>query len=140
MGVDWDRLVGQGGAYLVERAAAVQRMGRLTPATLRLVEDEAQRLKFILDEEIVRLEPAGALTPAAIATLRMLYQARLDAAESVIAAAQEMEESAPTLPSPRGGGKPVVTTHRFQWTGDRWDNRRRSVIAALELLVRAPEL
>jgi PncC family amidohydrolase len=33
-----------------------------------------------------------------------------------------------------------VATHRFQWTGDRWDNRRRSVIAALELLVRAPEL
>ena len=31
-----------------------------------------------------------------------------------------------------------VTTHRFQWTGDRWDNRRRSVIAALELLVSAP--
>ena len=29
------------------------------------------------------------------------------------------------------------TTHRFQWTGDRWDNRRRSVIAALELLVQA---
>jgi PncC family amidohydrolase len=27
------------------------------------------------------------------------------------------------------------TTHRFLWTGDRWDNRRRSVIAALELLV-----
>jgi nicotinamide-nucleotide amidase len=34
----------------------------------------------------------------------------------------------------------AVTTHHFQWTGDRWDNRRRSVIAALELLVRAPEL
>src|SRR3989441_3509228 len=34
----------------------------------------------------------------------------------------------------------TVSTHRFQWTGDRWDNRRRSVIAALELLVRAPEL
>jgi PncC family amidohydrolase len=33
-----------------------------------------------------------------------------------------------------------VTTQRFQWTGDRWENRRRSVIAALELLVRAPEL
>src|SRR5216683_6768485 len=40
----------------------------------------------------------------------------------------------PTLPSPRGGGESVLT-HRFQWTGDRWDNRRRSVIAALELLV-----
>ena len=34
----------------------------------------------------------------------------------------------------------ALTTHRFQWTGDRWDNRRRSVIAALELLVRALEL
>jgi PncC family amidohydrolase len=50
-----------------------------------------------------------------------------------------------------GGSKPAgltfigiaaqaSTTHRFQWSGDRWDNRRRSVIAALELLVRAPEL
>jgi len=45
----------------------------------------------------------------------------------------------PTLPSPASGGGESVTTHRFQWTGDRWDNRRRSVIAALELLVRAPE-
>jgi PncC family amidohydrolase len=32
------------------------------------------------------------------------------------------------------------TTRRFQWSGDRWDNRRRSVIAALELLVQALEL
>ncbi|HVH65730.1 MAG TPA: CinA family protein [Candidatus Acidoferrum sp.] len=32
-----------------------------------------------------------------------------------------------------------ITTNRFQWTGDRWDNRRRSVIAALELLVQALE-
>ena len=39
--------------------------------------------------------------------------------------------AAPTLP---GGGESVLT-HRFQWSGDRWDNRRRSVIAALELLV-----
>src|ERR1700736_763212 len=40
---------------------------------------------------------------------------------------------APTLPSPASeGGK--VLTQRFQWTGDRWDNRRRSVVAALELL------
>jgi len=40
---------------------------------------------------------------------------------------------APTLPSSASGGGESV--HRFQWTGDRWDNRRRSVIAALELLV-----
>src|ERR1700674_2971851 len=49
--------------------------------------------------------------------------------------------AAPTLPYPRWGGKILTsTTHRFQWTGDRWDNRRRSVIAALELLVQALEL
>jgi PncC family amidohydrolase len=42
---------------------------------------------------------------------------------------------APTLPSSSEGGK--VLTQRFQWTGDRWDNRRRSVVAALELLVQA---
>ena len=45
----------------------------------------------------------------------------------------------PILPSPASRGEESVTTHRFQWTGDRWDNRRRSVIAALELLVSAPE-
>jgi nicotinamide-nucleotide amidase len=42
--------------------------------------------------------------------------------------------AAPSLPSTNVGGEAVLT-HRFQWTGDRWDNRRRSVIAALELLV-----
>ena len=46
----------------------------------------------------------------------------------------------PTLPSAASGGGESVTTHRFQWTGDRWDNRHRSVIAALELLARAPQL
>jgi PncC family amidohydrolase len=47
-----------------------------------------------------------------------------------------------TPPSPASGeGKSMAaSTYRFQWTGDRWDNRRRSVIAALELLVRTPEL
>ena len=46
----------------------------------------------------------------------------------------------PTLPCPGGAGEVTTSTYRFQWTGDRWDNRRRSVIAALELLVRTPEL
>src|ERR1700682_3704153 len=127
MGTDWERVQGQGGAYLVERAAAVRRSGRLTPLALGMGEAEAQRLKFILDEEISRLEPAGGLTPAAIAALRTHYQARLDAAENVVAAArrmaqvtptpavpqkgreQEMREvaglAAPTLPSPGGRGK-----------------------------------
>src|SRR6202165_571824 len=124
MGSDWEGMQGQGGAYLVERAAAVLKSGRLTPLALGLVEAEAQRLKFILAEEIARLEPAGDLTPAAIAALRTHYEARLDAAENVIAAARRMvepptptpapspplpqrgreEERAPTLPSPASGG------------------------------------
>jgi len=35
---------------------------------------------------------------------------------------------------------PKPTTHRYRWTGDRWENRRRSVAAALELLARAVEV
>src|SRR5438132_9890788 len=110
MGTDWERMRGQGGAYLVERAAAVLKNGRLTPLALGLVEAEAQRLKFILNEEIARLEPAGDLTPAAIAALRTHYQARLDAAENVIAAARAIAETAPTLPSSTGGGEVTAPT------------------------------
>ena len=104
---------GQGGAYLVERAAAVLQNGRLTPLAVALVAAEVERLKFILDEEIARLEPAGDLTPAAIAALRTQYQARFDAAVNVIAAARGLVEktptpalhqTAPTLPSPASGG------------------------------------
>src|SRR5205807_1953222 len=113
MGTDWERMQGQGGAYLVERAAAVLKNGRLSPMAVALVEAEVERLKFILDEEIARLEPAGDLTPAAIAALRTQYQARLDAAVNVIAAARGLVEktptpalhqTAPTLPSPASGG------------------------------------
>src|SRR5260370_23197358 len=104
MSVDWDRLAGRGGAYLVERAAAAMLYGQLTPLALGLVEEEVERLKFILDEEMSRLQPAGDLTPAAIAALRAQYQARLNAAEKVIAAARRMEATAPTLPSPASGG------------------------------------
>jgi hypothetical protein len=110
MVTDWERMQGQGGAYLVERAAAVLQNGRLTPLALGLVEAEAERLKYILNEEISRLEPAGDLTPAAIAALRTHYQSRLDAAQNVIASARRLVEKAPTLdraptlPSPASGG------------------------------------
>jgi hypothetical protein len=107
MGTDWERMQSQGGAYLVERAAAVLQNGRLTPLALGLVEAEVERLKFILDEEIARLEPAGDLTPAAIAVLRTHYVARLDAAQKVVATARGKAET-PTLPSPAGGPPPTV--------------------------------
>src|SRR5260370_20542958 len=106
MGTDWERIQGQGGAYLVGRATAALLYGQLTPMALRLVEEEVERLKFILDEEISRLQPAGDLTPAAITAPRTHYQARLDAAANVIAAARRMAAvgPAPTLSSPGGGG------------------------------------
>ena len=53
-------------------------------------------------------------------------------------AGPEAEGSKPVGLTFVGLAADALTTHRFQWTGDRWDNRRRSVIAALELLVRAP--
>src|SRR6202165_35256 len=104
MGTDWERMQGPGGADIVARASAVLKNGRLTPLALGLVEAEAQRLKFILNEEIARLEPSGDLTPAAIAALRVHLQARLDAAEDVLAAARRMAATAPTVPSPASGG------------------------------------
>src|SRR5207248_8254254 len=108
MGTDWERMQGQGGAYLVERAAAVLQNGRLTPLAVALVAAEVERLKFILDEEVARLQPAGDLTPAAIAALRAYYQGRLDAALNVIVAAARISE-APTLPSPASGGGKVTS-------------------------------
>src|SRR6202162_5931642 len=101
MGLDWDRVVGEGGAYLVERAAAVQQNGRLSPTALRLVVEEAQRLKFILSEELARLKPEGDLTEGAIAVLRSHYHTRLDAAARVIAAAHQLATPHPVL-SPQG--------------------------------------
>lgn len=38
-----------------------------------------------------------------------------------------------------GIADPTAQTHRYQWTGNRWENRRRSVLAALELLAQAVE-
>jgi hypothetical protein len=121
MGLDWDRVVGEGGAHLVERAAAVQQNGRLSPTALRLVVEEAERLKFILSEELARLKPEGDLTEGAIAVLRSHYQTRLDAAVRVIAAAHQLatphpdlspqgvkETSAPTPTSPASGGGDTV--------------------------------
>jgi hypothetical protein len=132
MGLDWERVAGEGGAYLVERAAAVQQTGRLSPTALRLVVEEAERLKFMLTEEIARLKPEGDLTESAIAALRVHYQTRLDAAERVVAEAHRVatphrepppqwgigmptprpapppqgarDVAAPTLPSPASGG------------------------------------
>jgi nicotinamide-nucleotide amidase len=78
-------------------------------------------------------------TAAAMATgVRELLQADIGVSITGVAG-PDVEGSKPVGLTYIGIAAGAVTTHRFQWTGDRWDNRRRSVIAALELLVRAPE-
>ena len=86
MSADWKDVTGKGGAYLIERAQAVQKSGgTLSPVALQLVQEEAERLKYILEEELFRLHPAGDLTPEAITALRGLFAARIVAAQQVLA-------------------------------------------------------
>jgi len=79
-------------------------------------------------------------TAAAMATgVRHLLHADIGVSITGVAG-PEAEGNKPVGLTFIGIAAATSTTQRFQWTGDRWDNRRRSVIAALELLVRAPEL
>lgn len=74
-------------------------------------------------------------TAAAMATgVRQLLQADIGVSITGVAG-PDAEGAKPVGLTFIGVAAPASTTHRFQWTGDRWDNRRRSVIAALELLV-----
>ena len=74
-------------------------------------------------------------TAAAMATgVRQLLHADIGVSITGVAG-PDAEETKPVGLTFISIAEPASTTHRFQWTGDRWDNRRRSVIAALELLV-----
>ena len=76
-------------------------------------------------------------TAAAMATgVRRLLQADIGVSITGVAG-PDAEGAKPVGLTYIGIAAVAVSTHRFQWTGDRWDNRRRSVIAALELLVQA---
>ena len=81
-------------------------------------------------------EPVAAAMAAGI---RRLLRADIGVSITGVAG-PDVEGSKPvglTLIAIDAGGN--SQTHQFQWTGDRWDNRRRSVVAALELLVQALE-
>ena len=74
-------------------------------------------------------------TAAAMATgVRELMRADIGVSITGVAG-PDAEGSKPVGLTFIGIAAGATTTFRFQWTGDRWDNRRRSVIAALELLV-----
>jgi nicotinamide-nucleotide amidase len=103
--------------------------------------DQVKREQLGVSE--ATLHHSGAVseqTAAAMASgVRQLMHADIGVSITGVAG-PEAEGSKPVGLTFIGIAGTSVTTHRFQWTGDRWDNRRRSVIAALELLVRAPEL
>ena len=96
-----------------------------------------------LDVPEATLDRYGAVSEQTAAAMASGVRQRLHADVGVSitgVAGPDAEGSKPAGLTYIGIATTAVTTQRFQWTGDRWDNRRRSVIAALELLVSAPEL
>ena len=89
------------------------------------------------DTTLRRYGAVSEQTAAAMATgVRQLLQADIGVSITGVSG-PEAEGGKPVGLTLIGIDAPTLTstTLRFQWSGDRWDNRRRSVIAALELLV-----
>jgi PncC family amidohydrolase len=81
----------------------------------------------------------SAQTAAAMASgVRRLLRADIGVSITGVAGPGQEEGKAAGLTF-IGVAAPQPTTQRFDWTGDRWANRRQSVLAALELLARALE-
>jgi nicotinamide-nucleotide amidase len=86
-------------------------------------------------EETIRTE--GAVSAAAARAMaegvRLLLRADLGLSITGVAG-PAAEESKPAGLTFIGLSGPSSEARRWQWSGDRWENRRRSVMAALELL------
>jgi PncC family amidohydrolase len=82
----------------------------------------------------------GAVSPEVAAAMaigvRRLLQADLGVSITGVAGPGP-EERKPAGLTFIGLAVPEPGTHRFEWTGDRWANRRQSVMAALDLLAGA---
>jgi PncC family amidohydrolase len=91
-----------------------------------------------VSEEMLRRYGAVSEQVAAVMASGVRQLLKADIGVSITGVAgPHAEDSKPAGLTFIGIAGPSSQTARFQWTGDRWDNRRRSVIAALELLVRA---
>jgi nicotinamide-nucleotide amidase len=78
-------------------------------------------------------------TAAAMASgVRQLLRADIGVSSTGVAGPGQ-EEGKPAGLTFIGLAAPQPITQRFDWAGDRWTNRRQSVLAALELLARALE-
>ena len=91
------------------------------------------------EELLQRYGAVSAPVAAAMATgVRQLLRADIAASITGVAG-PSAEGSKPVGLTFIGIAAVRSSTYQFQWSGDRWDNRRRSVVAALELLVQALE-
>jgi PncC family amidohydrolase len=80
----------------------------------------------------------SAMTAAAMATgVQKLFRADIGISITGVAGPGQEEHKRAGLTF-IGLANPIARTVRYQWSGDRWFNRRQSVLAALQLL--APEL
>ena len=88
---------------------------------------------------IAREGAVSAMTAAAMADgVRALLKADVGVSITGVAG-PDAEGSKPVGLTYIGIANPVAHAHRYQWTGNRWQNRRSSVLAALELLAQALE-
>jgi PncC family amidohydrolase len=89
----------------------------------------------------VVLDREGAVSPVTAAAMadgvRQLLHADIGISITGVAGPAE-EEDKPSGLTFIGLANPIPRSVRYQWAGDRWFNRRLSVLAALQLL--APEL
>ena len=103
----------------------------------------ADRVKIeqlaVPEETLRRYGAVSEQTAAAMAVgVRQLLDADLGISITGVAG-PDAEGSKPVGLTYIGVAAGSISTYHYQWAGDRWDNRRRSVVAALELLVQALE-
>ncbi|HEY9288674.1 MAG TPA: CinA family protein [Candidatus Dormibacteraeota bacterium] len=93
----------------------------------------------VSEETLHRYGAVSEQTAAAMAVgVRQLLGADLGISITGVAG-PDAEGSKPVGLTYIGVAAGTLSTYHYQWSGDRWDNRRRSVVAALELLVQALE-
>ncbi len=102
--------------------------------------DRVKVEQLAVPPSVLRTQGAvSAETAAAMASgVRQLLRADVGVSITGVAG-PGAEEGKPAGLTFIGVAAPQSATQRYDWTGDRWANRRQSVIAALDLLARALE-
>ena len=124
-----------GGALTEVPGSSAYFLGGIISYADRVKVDQLQ----VPEETLRRYGAVSQQTAAAMAAgVRQLFGADLGISITGVAG-PDAEGSKPVGLTYIGVAAGTVSTYHYQWSGDRWDNRRRSVVAALELLVQALE-